>query len=381
MTDLERRGTRAPRAGGAARAFRTAAILSAVVIVAGCGGQDGDQTGGRPGGDRAQGRATTSGVPIVEPPPGSESDGLANLPVAASTSSLLVPGYRYDSDDGNVRDRSLLLLDLADGEVIDIWNHAEYGAAAFTTDGDAVWAAGDRSLGIREASSGATSTIQIPDDIAGTLGGIGDVLEAVGELISVTVDAADPTTSQTLLFRADGSLHCAGPKGTALAVHGELLWSEDARTRLDPTSCTLGPGLDVPLDRDVEGFRVDGAGAYATLTRLDSSESPTHEAPVGSVHRFDVVTGEQTAVSPSIPAEVPDMTVQSGQVWVLTDHQVHRLDAATLDVNAVTPLPAEVVECDGWPRLVPQADRVYLLDDCTAVLYLLEPESGAAISG
>ncbi len=371
----EREGKRrqAPRARAALRSYAIAAVLVAVVVLSGCGHRTAGQVDAQ-----ADGQAE---VPIVEPPPGSGSDGLANLPVSASTSSLLVPGYRYDSDDDTDPDRSLLLLDLANEVVVDITNHAEFGALGFTTDGDAVWAAGDRSLGVRDASTGATTSIQIPDTIDGTISTSPGSLQAVEEFISVTLGGADSPSDQTILLSRAGSLHCAGPTGTELTSHAGFLWSDDARTRVDPTTCAITGGLNLPTDQRLEALRVDGTSAYVALAGPDTPGSAASEISLGTVRRFDVATGQQSAVGPSIPLEVPEMVVHGEEVWVLSGQELTRLDATTLAMIAVTPLPSQVVECDGWPRLVPQADRVFLLDECTATLYLLDPETGAPRSG
>ncbi|MCU1496247.1 MAG: hypothetical protein JWM47_200 [Acidimicrobiales bacterium] len=365
---------------------RIVAVVSVAVVLAGCTDSGRDRVAlavpaERPTTSGVQIVPTTSDVEIVQTPAGDESDGLINLPVAESRASLLVPSYEYGTDSGAEPDRKLLLLDLAADETVDITNYAEFGAVTFTDSGDAVWGVGDRSLGLRDAASGKRTVIGLPDDIGGSISPLYGSLQAVAGFISVTVGEQDPADGQTVLLNADGSMHCAGPNGTRFFEQAGVLWSNDIRTRMDPATCDVTAGLKLPLDKSVSSFVVDHDNVYVTAFGRDNSKNPGNAIIIDTVRRFDATTGEQLTMSPSLPGQISEMIVQGDEVLVISDFRVRRLDAKTLEVIATANLPVDVAECDGGPRFIHAAGDLYLLDDCSGVLYLLDPATALPQKG
>jgi hypothetical protein len=339
--------------------------VAMMAVLAGCG----DSGNRRDASSHDRGGA--SAISITSTPNGSERDPLDGLPVAQSASSLLVPSY--DQDATSQRNGRLLLINLASQQIVGLDEYAEIGDVAFTAGGDAVWVAGDRLVGVRNAASGQRTMIPLPHEVNGTISS----MQTIDDVIAVTVGRRSDRDRQTVLLTESGTLHCAGPKGTTFTVlRSRWLWSEDTRTRLDPARCEVTDGLKIPVGTQLADIVIDDANAFVTAFDQPDSQRTNRALDHDRVYRFDVTSGEQRSASPSLPADPVSMIVHGHELWVTSDSKVTRLDAATLRLIDSVDLPHDVATCGGDPTLVGHVRSVYLLDDCSGVLYLLDGTTG-----
>ena len=174
-----------------------------------------------------------------------------------------------------------------------------------------------------------------------------------GQLLQISVDGdIESTTRGELVGMAFGSL-----------------WVIDPETRILQDYTGEGPGsVAIPTEEMLVGQVIEGGG-YLWLLERDLSI-------VGSVHRYDRDGGEPTSVRVGYGAHA--MVELDGSIWIasLWDETVTRIDAATSEVVAVTPLPGRtgaLAAADGslWVsfyqpglliRLDPQADLMEIGD-------------------
>lgn len=376
------------------RARRGFAAVAALLALAGCTDSTGtaasDVSPQRPSTtDTGPAEPTTTDasggeIPIVEPdPPIEGGDGLERLPMAESTASMLVSNFPVDEVTGEPLDLQLRWLDLDTGTFDDIADLAEGGGVGFADDGDALWVTNGRSIGRRDATTGERTTIELPADLGGAPGtNVGSIgwLDGVAGYVTVTVGGLDDESRQTAMFDAAGSAHCTGPKGTGLTNRwlGQL-WTDDARTRLDPVSCELSDGLQIPPGSSVSNFVIE-RDAYVMANERDA-DAPAGSSSRTTVRRFDVETGQQLSSSAPVDVLRYDVVVHGDEVWVIAGTKVLRLDARTLEQLGTAEVPNEFPECEGTQYLQPQGSDVYLVDDCSGILYLLDPSTALPVKG
>ncbi len=315
---------------------------------------------------------------VVSAPHGNDNDPLAGLPVADATSSVLIPSFDHDATAEEQQAPQLQLVDLASRHVAGIDDYAYVGDVAFTAGGDAVWVAGDRAVGVRDRADGHRRIIGLPDEAAGAI----TSMQTINDLIVVTVGRRSDANRRTLLFGVDGTLRCAVPEGNTYTMprYG-LLWSEDEQARLDPATCAVTTGLRVPSGTELYDFVVDDSNAYVTAFEQPTSQRAPHPLDRHRVYRFDVASGEQRAASRRLPADPTALAIHGHQLWVIAGTEVRRLDADHLDELGSVGLPHDVAVCDGDPRFVRHEQQMYLLDDCSGALYLLDGATASAVRG
>ncbi|HEX2052342.1 MAG TPA: hypothetical protein VHJ78_01270 [Actinomycetota bacterium] len=298
------------------------------------------------------------GMVIHPAPAGTAEDPLAGLPSAASSARLLVSTV----DDGV----PLEVLDLEERSSAGISGIPGGGLqqGAFTPEGGVAFVAGPRSIGFVEPDGRRRpGTADLPAGVPGeitTLAVAGNVVVAG----SLQTDQGAQRPGRSVLFELDGRHRCDGPEGTQLSwFRAGWLWSPDLRSRIDPATCAAMTGLEL---RGYEGplfFLTAGPNGYLSSDGY-------------SVSRFDLATGKVQATSPAQKEPITHALLRD-DLWVLAGSRLLTLDPATLRVTA----SKRVLECAYNPSLLEARGRLYLLDDCQAALYRLEPSSGNVVEG
>lgn len=296
-------------------------------------------------------------VSVTPAPRGTEADGLVGLPVAQSTARLVI-GTR--------------LLDLGRGTSVDLEGIPSTRFAAFTSAGDVVYPVGPRTFEVLNASTGERHPVQVPGEIIGSIG----MMELIDDRIAIVVVSGNDE-ARIVVVTLDGEVQCEGPPNTGFfQLEPGLLWSYPSNARLDLATCAVSEPLDVAEFSSVDPILVNDDVLYATV----GSQNSVGVIDDSTIDRFDLATGRSVATSVRLGSYVSDAVLQAGELWVLADSRLVRLGAETLEVVAKDDLAPDVVDC-GNPRFVRQAGDLYVIEDCSLVLYLLDSDTGRAKRG
>jgi outer membrane protein assembly factor BamB len=306
---------------------------------------------------------------LVDPPRGTEADPLGGLPVTDSSDRLLVSTLDLEGGPTPGKD-SLRLLDLGRGTTDDL-ELPDGRLAAFTPSGDLLVAVGPRTLELRSATTGSRAPIQLPDEVGGSI----DTMDLIDDRVVLTV--AGDQGPQTVVLTPDGDVHCTGPAGADVTRLGaELLWSVTLDSSFDPATCAVSPPLVLPGTTTQQPLTANGTDLFAAVGAQD--ELGVFDR--GTVARFDLTTGRIVATSDRVGRQVSDAVLHDGDLWVLADGHVVRLQPDTLEIRSSEALSPDAVDC-GFPFFVRSAGELFVVDDCSLVLYLIDTASGRSRLG
>lgn len=284
-------------------------------------------------------------------PKGTENDPLAGLPVT-SLKDVLASWPVVDGEP-------LVVADLASGRV-DSFADADTAAlegVTFTPDGSLVYVDGPSSLAV-VTDDGERRSVRLDGEIDEIF-----TVEMIGERI-VARPSPQSDSDELVALSSDGSSVCSGPaQPFGALVAGGWAWFDNLGSRLDPVTCQAERGLDVSNDPSeasplIAALRVDGEDVFV--------------AGDASVARFDLGSGRLEGRSEEPLALVMDMVVRDQELWVIGGTELIVLDAETLkEIRRL-----ELGVCDGTASFVEVGGSVYVLDDCTGTLTLLDDATG-----
>jgi hypothetical protein len=332
---------------------RAAALVASVLVVVavGCGAQE-----PRAGAGSSDSSPRSGAVPMHEPPvpEGTVYDPLEALPVTRSTASLVV------STIGDAA--PLRRLRIHDGELVDDLRieGMELSSGAFTRSGALLLTGDPRTVGVLGRSERTPQPVELPVTVPGEAMGI----RSIGDVVVLRMRDEASGTDTDVVLGEDGAVRCAGPPGHLVAWSADgTLWTDDLATRMEPDTCAVSPGLQLPEGSVAWNFALDdGAAVVSTSER---------------VVRLDVDTGAVAASSRRIRAPVTDLVPRGDEVWILVRGSLRVLDAATLDQRRSVP----PVECGDGARFVTSGEELFVVDDCSGVLLSIDPGSGEPIEG
>lgn len=306
---------------------------------------------------------------LVDAPPGTEADPLGGLQVTDSSERLLVSTLDLDEDATPDQD-TMRLVDLGRATSDDL-ELPDGRLAAFTPTGDLLVVVGPRTLELRSATTGSRAPIELPDEVDGSI----DSMEVSDDRLVLTV--AGDQGPQTVVLTLDGELHCTGPAGEDFTSLGaELLWSVTLDSRLDPATCAVSPPLVLPGSTTHRPLTANGGDLYAAIGAQD--ELGVFDR--GTVARFDLSNGQIAATSDRVGRQVSDAVLHDGDLWVLADGHVVRLQPETLQIHSNEALSPDAVDC-GFPYFVRSGGELFVVDDCSLVLYLIDTAAGRSRLG
>jgi hypothetical protein len=243
--------------------------------------------------------------------------------------------------------------------------------AVFTPTGDLLVAVGPRSLELRSSTTDSGARIELPDEVGGAI----NTMELIDERVVLTVSGDQGP--QTVVLALDGELRCTGPAGAEFAaLAAELLWSVTLDARLDPATCSVSPPLVLPGTTTAQPLTANGVDLYAAIGAQD--ELGVFDR--GTVARFELATGRIAATSDRVGRLVSDAVLHEGDLWVLADGHVVRLQPETLEIRSSEPLSPDAVDC-GFPFFVRAAGELFVVDDCSLALYLIDTAAGRSRQG
>lgn len=320
----------------------TGSLAILVAISSGCGDEKAAPS------DASAPRGSIEAAPA---PKGPEGDPLAGLPVT-SLKDVLASWPVVDGEP-------LVVADLASGRV-DSFADADTAAlegVTFTPDGSLVYVDGPSSLAV-VTGDGERRSVRLDGEIDEIFS-----VEMIGERI-VLRPSPQSGSEELVALSADGSAICTGPaQPFGALVAGGWAWFDNLGSRLDPVSCEVERGLDVSNDPSeasplIAALRVDGEDVFV--------------AGDTSVSRFDLGSGRLEGRSEEPMDLVMDMVVRDQELWVIDGTELIVLDAETLEASR----RVELGVCDGTASFVEAGGSVYVLDDCTGTLTMLEDATG-----